>query len=148
MPPVSLVLVSLVACIPPDFSPDDLAAMQLAAATDIVDDIASNPGSIELVCVGYEGDWEDPGLPGLGTRPVPLAYMDGCTEVEGRLVERDGAGQAISVSVGAPEPIGAARAEVRVFTSTGAVDLAVYACSVREVAGGWRSEGCELRATS
>ncbi|HUP51084.1 MAG TPA: hypothetical protein VM198_01310 [Longimicrobiales bacterium] len=133
---------------PPDPTSEDVAAIQLAAATDIIEDIASNPGSIEAVCVGYEGDWEDPGLPEIGTAGPRLTYMDACMELDGRLVARDGGGQAISVSVGAPELTSDSRAEVGVYTSTGSVDLAVYSCSVRERDGAWASERCELEAIS
>lgn len=68
--------------------------------------------------------------------------------IDGRLVARDGGAQAIAVSVGAPELTGGLRAEVSVSTSTGAVDLAVYSCSVRDRDAEWRSEGCELKAIS
>jgi hypothetical protein len=145
-PGVGLGLVCIAACARADPTAADLAAMQLVAATHVIGDIASNPGSIEVVCVGFAGDWEDAGLPELGTERVRLAYMGDCVEIDGRLVAKDGGAQAISVSLGVPELTGGLRAEVRVFTSTGAVDLAVYSCSVRAREATWRSEGSELEA--
>ncbi len=133
---------------PPDPTSEDAAAIQLAAAIQITEYIASNPGSIEAVCVGYEGDWDDLGLPELRAVGPRVTRMDACVEIAGRLVARDSGGQAISVTIDAPELASDSRAEVRVYTSTGSVDLAVYSCSVRERDGAWRSEPCELEAIS
>jgi hypothetical protein len=72
--------------------------------------------------------------------------MDGCAELDGRLVSAAGGGQAISVTVGAPEPTGALRTDVFVLTSTGAIDLAAYACTVRRREGAWRADECRLEA--
>ncbi len=139
-------LLAAAACGTPEPSPETVAAIQLAAATDLVDDIAANPGPIQTICLGYAGDWEDPGLPTLAVGGPELAYMDGCVEVEGSLRARAGGGQAVSVSVGEPELKRWERAEVIVLTSSGARDLAAYSCTVRERDGVWRSEGCELGA--
>ena len=140
--------VALTACASPESTPADFAAMQLAAATEIVSTIASNPGPITLVCVGYAGGGARPALPSVAAPSPAVAGMDGCVEREGRLVSADGGGQAISVTVGAPEPSGHLRGRVSVLTSTGAVDLAAYACSVRHRDGAWRTEGCALQAIS
>jgi len=143
---------ALVACAPPVPTRDQVAAIQLAAATEMVERITSNPGSIQTVCLGYAGDWEDPGLPRLAAPPMPstldVSYMDGCVDFEGRLVARAGGGQAISVSIGAPEVTDGEEAEVIVHTSTGTIDLAVYHCAVRDLEGIWRAERCEMGATS
>jgi hypothetical protein len=144
-------LVTILSCAAPVPTRDEVAAIQLAAATEMVRRISSNPASIGRVCLGYAGDWEDPGLPRPGAGPtnaLDVSYMDGCVDVDGRLVARDGGGQAISVTVGAPEPTGAEAAEVSVYTSTGSIDLAVYRCSVRERQGVWYAERCEMGATS
>jgi hypothetical protein len=131
---------------------DQVAAIQLAAATEMVEGLASNAGSIETVCLGYAGDWEDPGLPRLAATSTPSAldvsYMDGCVDVEGRLVARAGGGQAISLSIGAPEMTDGDEADVTVYTSTGSIDLAVYHCAMRQVEGVWRAERCEMGATT
>jgi hypothetical protein len=149
----AIVTVALMACASGVPTRDDVAAIQLAAASEMVSGIFANPGSIEAVCVEYGGDWEDPGLPPL-TAPDPataypdLSYMDGCVDIEGRLVAREGGGQAISVSVGAPELTGDEEAAVTVYTSTGSIDVAVYRCAVRDLGGSWRAERCEMGATS
>jgi hypothetical protein len=54
----------------------------------------------------------------------------------------------MSVRVGAPEPTGALRANVSVLTSTGAIDLAAYACIVRRREGAWSADECQLEAIS
>ena len=135
-------------CATPEPAPADPAAVQLTAARDLVASIAANPGSIVVICVGYAGDWEQPGLPAIDAPAPGLEGMDGCVEPDGRLVSVESGGQAISVSVGAPEPGDDLRAEVSVLTSTGEVDLAAYTCTVRYRGGAWRSEGCELDAIS
>lgn len=142
---------ALFACAPVP-TRDQVAAIQLAAATEMVEGITSNVGSIQTVCLGYAGDWEDPGLPRLAPTAAPgvlvVSYMDGCVDVEGRLVARAGGGQAISVSIGAPEITDGDEAEVTVHTSTGSIDLAVYHCAMRDFEGIWRAERCEMGATS
>ena len=135
-------------CSTPAGTPSDPAAIQLAAAAEVVGSIARNPGSVTTICVGYAGNWEPPRLPSLDGPTPTLAAMDGCEERDGRLISRDAGGQAISVSVRAPEARGDLRAAVSVFTSTGSVDLAAYTCTVRHVDGAWRSQGCELDAIS
>jgi len=149
--PVAAAL-AVVACAPPVPTREQVAAIQLAAASEMVDRIQSNPGSIEAVCLGYAGDWEDPGLPPMPEVSVSTApdvhYMDGCLDVEGRLVAREGGGQAIAVSVGTPELTEERVAEVTVHTSTGSIDLAVYRCSMRDEQGTWRAERCEMGATT
>lgn len=149
---VATAALALLACAPPVPTRDQVAAIQLAAATEMVEDLTSNAGSIETVCLGYAGDWEDPGLPRLAATSTPRAldvfYMDGCVDVEGRLVARAGGGQAISVSIGAPDMTDGDEAEVTVYTSTGSIDLAVYHCAMRDFEGIWRAERCEMGATT
>ena len=139
---------ALVACATPDPTPADLADIQLAAATAIAESIASNPGTLEAICVRYAGDQNPPPLPSIDAPAPALAGEDGCVERDGRLVSVDGGGQAISMSVGAPEPTRGSSAEVSVFTSTGLDDLAAYLCTIRMEEGAWRSLGCELGAVS
>ena len=150
-PPTLSAMVSVLAipaCAAGDPPPADPAAVQLAAATDIVASIVANPGSIVVICVGYAGDWEQPALPAIDVPTLALERPDGCVERDGRLVSAGSGAQAISVRVGAPEPRGGLRAEVSVLTSTGSIDLAAYMCTVRRREGAWRSEGCELEAIS
>jgi hypothetical protein len=122
-----------------------LAAAQRAAATRIAADIARNPGPIQVLCVAYSGDWEDPELPS-GVGALEFAYAEGCQEIEGRLFGQDGSALAIWVGVGEPEDVGSASAAVPVFTSTGVDDLATYRCAVVREGSEWVAEVCEMGA--
>lgn len=136
------------ACSAPELITGDVAAVQHAAATEIVASIVAHPGSIVVVCVGYEGGGGRPELPSVGG-PAPLiAGADGCVEREGRLTPVDGSGQAVSVTVRTPEATGRSSAGVAVLTSTGGGDLAVYRCTIRNADGAWHPDGCELEAIS
>ena len=137
-----------VACAPPDVDTDEAAAIQVAAAAEVVGDIARNPGPVVAVCVVYAGDWDDGGLPPAPSDSIGVSYMDGCEEVGGRLVARQGGGQAISVSVGPPELTSGSTATVDVHTSTGSVDVEAYACTLRGGQTTWRADACKLQATS
>lgn len=144
----STVVLLVSACAPPELSETDVAAIQLAVATEIVASIAANPGSIVTICVGYEGDGAAPDLPASGSSAPAVVGVDGCEEREGRLTTVNGQGQAISVRVRVPEPVGRLRANAQVFTSTGGGDLAAYTCETRQRDGAWRSDGCGLDAIS
>jgi hypothetical protein len=124
-----------------------VAAIQVAAAAEVIEGLVENPGAIVAACVGYSGDWEDAGLPVVPGR-IGVSYMDGCEEVDGRLRARDGGGQAISVSVGSPEMTSESESTVRVFTSTGSIDMASYACTIRGKDAAWIADGCRLEAIS
>jgi hypothetical protein len=130
----------------PAASPDaDQAAAQLAAATRIAADIARNPGPLQVLCVAYSGDWDDPPLPTEGGA-LAFAYADGCQEVDGQLFAQGGEARAIWVGVGVPEQTGSSGAVVPVFTSTGVDDLATYRCRVSRTGSEWTAESCEMGA--
>jgi hypothetical protein len=141
-------LVALACSAPPPEG--DLAAAQVAAATEVARGIASNPGPLQTICVAYSGGWEDPPLPS-DVAGIAFAYAEGCQEIDGQLFARgSGPGgvdrRAIWLGVSEPEGVGAREARVRVFTSTGLDDAASYACTVRRRGGGWTAEGCSLEA--
>lgn len=143
----------LVSCAGAPPTPAEARAQQRATAAWMVEEIASNPGPLEAVCVsrresgGNEVEFEaDAGTwpeTGLAVRP-----SDGCHEVEGRLVERESGAQAISVFVDRPEVVGRGRVEVDVLTSTGSGDVAAYRCDLREDESTWTVHRCELEAIS
>ena len=135
---------SILACASPPSPDGDLAAAQLAAATRIAADIARRPGPLQVVCVAYSGDWEDPPLP-TEIAPLTSAYADGCEEVDGQLFAREGGARAIWVGVGEPE-MGSASAVVPVFTSTGIDDATSYRCAVGRRGSEWVVEDCEMGA--
>ena len=134
-------------CAPAPTADSELAAVQLAAATEVANGIARNPGPIRTICVAYSGDWADPALP-TGDGDVSFAYAEGCEEIDGQLFAQAGASRAIWVGVGEPETSGGSGATVRVFTSTGVDDAASYLCTLRRTGSDWVAEGCEMGATS
>jgi len=138
----------LARCTTPETSAVDAAAIQVAAATHIVGEIASNPGGITTVCVSYGGAWSTPRLPALEHDTVRVLDSDGCEEVAGVLRDRDEGGQAISARVGIPKMVTSSRAEVRVITSTGSFDVAAYQCALKREEALWTTKGCELEAIS
>lgn len=128
----------------------DLAAVQVAAATEVARGLARNPGPLETICVAYSGSWEDPPLPA-DVSGIAFAYAEGCQEINGQLFARgSGLGgadsRAIWLGVSEPEDVTAGDARVRVFTSTGLDDAASYACTVRRRGGSWTAEACSLEA--
>ena len=119
----------------------DRRAAQLAAATRIARDIARNPGPLEVLCVAYSGDWEDPPLPER-VGALSFAYAEGCEEIDGQLFAQSGSARAIWVGVGEPEDLGPSRGRVPVFTTTGIDDLASYLCEVTRTDSAWVAEPC------
>ena len=138
--------VTLLACSTPAAS-GDVAAAQVAAATAIAREIATNPGPLETICVAYSGSWEDPPLPS-DVDGVAFAYAEGCQEIDGQLLTLAGGRRAIWLGVSEPEPTGSSEALVRIFTSTGSDDLSSYACRLRRDGGSWSVDACELEAIS
>lgn len=129
------------ACGSPADPDADRAAAQVAAATRIATDIARRPGPIEVFCVAYSGDWQDPPLPGaLGA--LPFAYAEGCEEIDGQLFAQGGRARAIWIGVGEPEDMQPAGGRVPVFTSTGIDDAASYLCEVAKRDSAWVAERC------
>jgi hypothetical protein len=129
---------------------EDPAGAQVAAASEIARQIATDPGPLETICVAYSGSWDDPPLPP-DVPAMTFAYADGCQEIDGQLFafgpSPDGdQSRAIWLGVGEPEPDGSTEPVVRVYTSTGLDDLASYACSVRWDGAAWSVERCELEA--
>ena len=140
-------VLSVSSCAPPPTADSELAAAQLAAATEIANGIARNPGPLRTICVAYSGDWADPALP-TGSGAVSFAYAEGCEEIDGQLFAQAGASRAIWLGVGEPELSGGSSAEVRVFTSTGVDDAASYLCTLRWTGSDWVVDSCEMGATS
>ncbi len=141
-------LVALACSAPP--AVEDMAAAQVAAATQVAEAIARNPGPLETICVAYSGGWEDPPLPA-GVAGIAFAYADGCREIDGQLFAggsspEEAESRAIWLGVSEPEARGSNEATVRVFTSTGLDDAAAYACTVRRADSSWTAEGCDLEA--
>jgi len=150
--PNRLVLATFVlaACWNPNVSSSEGYTLEVAAVSEIVRLIVSNPSSIEAICINLtKGMERDSALPDLeadhGFRGVELLPPDGCEEVGGVLRKRGG-DQAISVTARAPEFDGANRARVQVLTSTGSRDLAAYGCTLRRSGSAWMVQQCELEA--
>lgn len=134
----------VLACASPADPDADRAAAQLAAVTRMAADIGRNPGPLELMCVAYSGDWEDPELP-REDGALSFAYADGCEEIDGQLFARAGSARAIWLGVGEPE-MGLSSAVVPVFTSTGIDDAASYRCAVARRGSEWVAESCQMGA--
>ncbi len=137
-------VLAVLACASPADPDADRAATQLAAVTRMAADIGRNPGPLEVLCVAFSGDWEDPELPS-GDGVLSFAYAEGCEEIDGQLFARAGGARAIWLGVGEPE-MGTSSAVVPVYTSTGVDDAASYRCAVARRGSEWVAERCQMGA--
>jgi hypothetical protein len=147
-----LVGVVLAACWNPSVGSGEGYGLEVAALSEIVRRIVSNPGPIEAICINLtNGTARDSALPDLEADHsfgnVELLPADGCEEVEGVLRKRGG-GQAISVTTRTPKLDGGDRARVQVITSTGSRDVAAYRCTLRRSGNAWTLQQCKLEAVT
>jgi len=129
-------------------TPERASAAQVTAATFLLREIASNPGGLRAVCVTYEADSSstEPPAPMVGS--LRVLGRDGCEEVDAQLRERATGELAMTVFVKSPEFTGSSVARVDVFTSSGAYDIAVYACALKWSESAWKVDDCVLEAIS
>jgi hypothetical protein len=147
---LALAGIMVAACSNPAIRADEGYALELAAASALVEQILSRPGPIEAICIELASDAEgDSAVMDLraihGAGDVELLAADGC-EVVDYVLKRRGGGQAISVTARAPELDSRHRAQVRVFTSTGSRDFVAYRCTLRRGDDSWMLEQCDLEA--